>query len=157
MVYLDTGCLVKLYYPEPDSDLVAARSSGQAIVYTPLHALELTTALELKVFRKEATIGQAHAALGLLEEDLSAGKLVAVNTALLDSLDAAVQLARQHAARTGCRALDTAALRNGDEPRCHRVSFHRCAPTCLGSHRRTPRHRGLIPSPKSFWLSSHTR
>ena len=73
MVYLDTGCLVKLYYPEPDSDLVAARSSGQAIVYTPLHALELTTALELKVFRKEATIGQAHAALGLVEEDLSAG------------------------------------------------------------------------------------
>ncbi len=101
MVYLDTGCLVKLYYPEPDSDLVAARSSGQVIVYTPLHALELTTALELKVFRKEATIGQARAALGLVEEDLSAGKLVAVNTALLDSLDAAVQLARQHAARTG--------------------------------------------------------
>jgi predicted nucleic acid-binding protein len=107
VVYLDTGCLVKLYYPEPDSDLVAARSSGQAIVYTPLHTLELTTALELKVFRKEATIGQAHAALGLVEEDLSAGKLVAVNTALLDSLDAAVQLARQHASRTGCRALDT--------------------------------------------------
>jgi hypothetical protein len=23
VVYLDTGCLFKLYYPEPDSDLVA--------------------------------------------------------------------------------------------------------------------------------------
>lgn len=51
MVYLDTGCLIKLYYPEPDSDLVATRSSGQAIVYTLLHALELTTAFELKVLR----------------------------------------------------------------------------------------------------------
>ncbi len=44
MVYLDTGCLVKLYYPEPDSDLVIGRVAGQEIVYTPLHALELTTA-----------------------------------------------------------------------------------------------------------------
>jgi predicted nucleic acid-binding protein len=42
-----------------------------------------------------------------VEEDLSAGKLVAVNAPLLDSLDAAVQLARQHAALTGCLALDT--------------------------------------------------
>jgi predicted nucleic acid-binding protein len=107
VIYLDTGCLVTLYYPEPDSDLVATRSSGQAIVYTPLHALELTTAFELKVFRKEATPEQVHAALGLVEEDLSAGKLVSVNAPLLDSLDTAVQLAQQHGALTGCRALDT--------------------------------------------------
>ena len=31
MIYLDTGCLVKLYYPEPDSHLVAARVVGKGI------------------------------------------------------------------------------------------------------------------------------
>lgn len=107
MVYLDTGCLVKLYYPEPDSDLVAARTSGEPIAYTPLHGLELTTAFKLKVFRKEATMDQATNALGLVGEDISAGKLVLINAPALDSLIAATQLAAKHAAETGCRALDT--------------------------------------------------
>ena len=107
MVYLDTGCLVKLYYPEPDSDLVAACASGQAIIYTPLHALELTTAFELKVFRQEATAEQAKAALNLVQEDIDGGKLVEVDAPMLNSLNEATQIARQHAAKTGCRALDT--------------------------------------------------
>lgn len=46
MVYLDTGCLVKLYYPEPDSALVIDRVAGQEIVYTPLHD-SLNAAAEL--------------------------------------------------------------------------------------------------------------
>jgi len=29
MIYLDTGCLVKLYYPEPDSASVAAAVFGK--------------------------------------------------------------------------------------------------------------------------------
>ena len=107
MVYLDTGCLVKLYYPEPDSDLVISRVSGQEIVYTPLHALELTTALELKRFRREATPEQVAGSLTLVQEDISSGKLVAIDAPALDSLNAAAELARVHAAETGCRALDT--------------------------------------------------
>ena len=106
MVYLDTGCLVKLYYPEPDSGVVADRISGDAIVYTPLHALELTAALKLKVFREEATAEQAEDALALVREDVSSGKLVAVNAHVLDAINEAVHLARQHAAATGCRTLD---------------------------------------------------
>lgn len=107
MVYLDTGCLVKLYYPEPDSDLVAARAAGQTIAYTSLHALELATAFELKVFRKEANKEQADAALDAVQEDVAAGKLAAVDVALLDSFNKAVRLAREHGAIIGCRALDT--------------------------------------------------
>ena len=53
MVYLDTGCLVKLYYPEEDSEVVASKSAGLPIVFTPLHNLELTSAMRLKVFRQE--------------------------------------------------------------------------------------------------------
>jgi len=107
VVYLDTGCLVKLYYPEPDSDLVIRRVFRQEIVYTPLHALELTTALELKRFRGEATPEQVAGSLTLVQEDISSGKLVAIDAPALDSLNAAAELARVHAAGTGCRALDT--------------------------------------------------
>ena len=107
MVYLDTGCLVKLYYPEPDSDLVIGQVSGEEIVYTPLHALELTTALELKRFRGEATLEQVAGSLTLVQEDISSGKLVVIDAPALDSLNTATDLARAHAAETGCRALDT--------------------------------------------------
>jgi predicted nucleic acid-binding protein len=106
VVYLDTGCLVKLYYPEPDSGLVIDRVAGQEIVYTPLHALELTTALELKRFRQEATLEQVASSLALVQEDVSSGKLVVIDAPALDSLNAATGLARMHAAETGCRALD---------------------------------------------------
>ena len=40
MTYLDTGCFVKLYYPEADSAQVIAHIQGRPICYTPLHELE---------------------------------------------------------------------------------------------------------------------
>ena len=36
MTYLDTGCFVKLYYPEADSAQVIAHIQGKSICYTPL-------------------------------------------------------------------------------------------------------------------------
>ena len=45
MIYLDTGCLVKLYYPEPDSAKVVARVAARPIWFTPLHELEFANAL----------------------------------------------------------------------------------------------------------------
>ena len=75
MLYLDTGGLVKLYYPEAESPSVAAAVAGEAIGFTALHALELTTALQAKVFRGEATPEQASAAHAAVEEDLASGKL----------------------------------------------------------------------------------
>ena len=62
MVYLDTGCLVKLYYPERESAAVAAAVVGERIVFTALHELEMVTAMHLKVFRGEATSEQIVAA-----------------------------------------------------------------------------------------------
>lgn len=76
MVYLDTGCLVKLYYPERESAAVAAAVVGERIVFTALHELEMVTAMHLKVFRGEATSQQIVAATDLVQEDLVAGKLV---------------------------------------------------------------------------------
>ena len=39
MLYLDTGCLVKLYYPEAESPSVAEAVAGEEIGFTALHAL----------------------------------------------------------------------------------------------------------------------
>ena len=76
MVYLDTGCLVKLYYPERDSSAVVRASAGEQIAFTALHELEMVTAMQLKVFRGEAKSEQVVAAMGLVQEDLVTGKLV---------------------------------------------------------------------------------
>jgi hypothetical protein len=62
MIYLDTGCFVKLYYPESDSAKVIAHIQGKPVCYLPLHELEFVNALQLKVFFKSATTSQATAA-----------------------------------------------------------------------------------------------
>ena len=87
MLYLDTGCLVKLYYPEANSASVVAAVAGEAIALTELHALELTTALQAKVFRGEATPEQAQAAHAAVEEDLASGKLVRMELRLGGGLE----------------------------------------------------------------------
>ncbi len=107
MVYLDTGCLVKLYYPERESAAVAAAVVGERIVFTALHELEMVTAMNLKVFRREATSEQIVAATDLVQGDLAAGKLVEPPTDWRSTFREAVRLAQTHAAMTGCRSLDT--------------------------------------------------
>jgi predicted nucleic acid-binding protein len=107
MVYLDTGCLVKLYYPEEDSEVVASKTAGLPIVFTPLHNLELTSAMRLKIFRQEATGDQVLATLRSVSEDLAAGKLIAIDNVNSTTIHVAVGLANQHSSATGSRSLDT--------------------------------------------------
>ena len=117
MVYLDTGCLVKLYYPERDSSAVARAVAGEQIAFTALHELEMVTAMQLKVFRGEAKSEQVVettpdrmkpvAAIGLVKEDLVAGKLVDPPTDWRSTFGEATRLAQSHAAVVGCRSLDT--------------------------------------------------
>jgi predicted nucleic acid-binding protein len=49
MNYLDTGCLVKLYYPKPESASVAAAVFGKVFIFSSLHDIELTDARQLAV------------------------------------------------------------------------------------------------------------
>jgi predicted nucleic acid-binding protein len=106
VIYLDTGCLLKLYYPEPESEAVANLVLEQAIVLLALHELELSNALELKLFRKEAKLGQVRAVHEFIEADLRSGKLhrpaLVWDTVLQDSK----ALARGHTRKIGCRSLD---------------------------------------------------
>ena len=106
MTYLDTGCLVKLYYPEPDSAKLVALVQGKSICYTPLHELEFLNALQLKMFFKSATAAQVAAARALVEADLKSGVLVSQLGDWKDILAEAVKLAGQHTGTIGCRSLD---------------------------------------------------
>ena len=106
MIYLDTGCFVKLYYPEADSAQVIARIHGQPVGCTPLHELEFTNALQLKIFFNHATRQQAAAAQALVKMDLKSGALVATSGDWPNIFHEAMKLAEQHTRTVGCRSLD---------------------------------------------------
>jgi predicted nucleic acid-binding protein len=106
MIYLDTGCLLKLYYPEPDSPNVAALVSGQTIAFVALHELELNNALELKLFRKEATPAQVRATHTLVERDARTGLLHRPAVSWDEVLRDASSMARSYTRMLGCRSLD---------------------------------------------------
>ena len=106
MIYLDTGCLVKLYYPEPESAAVVRRVAGRPVIYTPLHELELANALNQKRFHQQATERQVTAALALIQADLASGVLVAPASVWQMHFQSAVQLSMSHTPTIGCRSLD---------------------------------------------------
>ena len=106
MTYLDTGCFVKLYYPETDSAQVIALIQGKPICHTPLHELEFVNALQLKVFLKNAIPQQVAAARALVEADLKSGVLASAGGDWPNIFREAVKLAEQHTGTVGCRSLD---------------------------------------------------
>ena len=106
MIYLDTGCLLKLYYPEPESARVAALVSGETMAFVALHELEVANALELKLFRKEATAKQVHATHAMIDTDARGGVLHRPTVPWDDVLRDATSLAKAHTRVLGCRSLD---------------------------------------------------
>jgi hypothetical protein len=106
VIYLDTGCFVKLYYPEPDTAKVVVLVQGKPLCHTPLYELEFVNALQLKIFLKSATAAQVTAARALVEADLKAGVLVSPAGDWKDIFAEAVKLAEQHTGTIGCRSLD---------------------------------------------------
>ncbi len=106
MTYLDTGCLVKLYYPEPDSPQIIKLIQGKALSYTKFHELEFVNALQLKVFHQSATSVQVAAARALIQADLKTGVLVSPRNDWEDVFSEAVKLAEQYTPDIGCRSLD---------------------------------------------------
>ena len=106
MTYLDTGCLLKLYYPEVNSADVVRVIAGKTVAFTALHDLEIVAALQLKRFRGEATQEQAEAATSQVQADLASGKLVGLPVRWPAVWRRAAELAQVHSAKTGCRSLD---------------------------------------------------
>ncbi len=106
MTHLDTGCFVKLYYPETDSAQVIALIQGRKICHTPLHELEFVNALQLKVFLQNATPQHVAAARALVEADLKSGVLASAGGDWPNIFREAVNLAEQHTGTVGYRSLD---------------------------------------------------
>jgi predicted nucleic acid-binding protein len=106
VTYLDTGCFVKLYYPEADSAQVIAKIRGKSICCTPFHELEFVNALQLKIFFQNATPQQVTAARALVEADLKSGVLTSPSGDWPNLFREAVKLAEQHTGAIGCRSMD---------------------------------------------------
>src|SRR4029078_4635814 len=67
---------------------------------------ELSNALELKLFRREARPTQIRATATLVDDDARAGVTHRPTVVWDDALREARDLARAHARTTGCRSLD---------------------------------------------------
>jgi len=106
MIYLDTGCLLKLYYPEPESARVVRLVGSSSLAFIALHELELANALELKLFRREARASQVAATQAMVQQDVGAGTLYRLPIAWEDVWVEAQALARAHTRSLGCRSLD---------------------------------------------------
>ena len=106
-LYLDSGVLVKLYVPEPESARVQTlvRTSGR-VAFTLLHNLELRNGIQAKARRGEITLAEAHTSLRLIEADLSAGRLVDPNPVWEDVFHRATALSDRFSHNLACRALD---------------------------------------------------
>ncbi len=105
--YCDTSFLVSLYTPDANSVPAAhqfSRTRG-ALLISPLCELELTNALQLRLFRKELTAGEVTAAEAAYRSDLAAG-LYSSHPVSAAVFEKACQLSRKHSSRLGCRSLD---------------------------------------------------
>jgi predicted nucleic acid-binding protein len=72
---------------------------------SPLVELELTNALQLRVFRKELTKGEATAAYALIQNDLATG-VYSVQPVSATVFDAAKRISLKYTAGIGSRSLD---------------------------------------------------
>lgn len=109
MRYFDSGVLLKLYLPEPNSvqavALVQAVSSSP--VLTPLHVLEMRSAIRQKQGRNEVTDAECQALLADFDQDIASGFYVRVTPAWDNIFAHAETLSSQHTVSTHCRTLDT--------------------------------------------------
>jgi predicted nucleic acid-binding protein len=105
--YCDTSFLFSLYAPDANSAAAARQCSGarEAMLITPLCELELTNALELRLFRKELTSAEVAAAGEAFRSDLAAG-LYSSHPVSAAVFEKACRLSREHTRRLGCRSLD---------------------------------------------------
>ena len=107
LAYADTSFLISLYTLDANSLLAAAqmRQANTIFLLTPFGEVELTNALELRLFRKELDPAQTRAAYVTFQNDVANGVFS------LKPVPAAVytrgkQLARKHTSGLGVRTLD---------------------------------------------------
>ena len=107
MIYADTSFLVSLYTPDSNSARAARemKSAALPILITQLGEVELTNALELRVFRRELSRTEANAAYAAFQRDIESGVFF-VRSLATAVFERAKQVARGRTARLGVRTLD---------------------------------------------------
>ncbi|MBI3667308.1 MAG: type II toxin-antitoxin system VapC family toxin [Acidobacteria bacterium] len=105
--YADTSFLISLYTPDANSARAAAQMSRGSTVFlvTPFGEVEITNALELRVFRKEIRRVEAEAAYHAFQGDIRS-EVLSLRPLPSAVYEKARQLARKHTAALGVRTLD---------------------------------------------------
>ncbi len=107
-IYADTSFLVPVYSPEEDSLRVLRwfQKSRAGLPFTPLHRLELRTALRLRVFRGEITVDQRSEAFRELNSDLLDNILVHTPIVWTEAFRLSEELATSYVETLGVRSMD---------------------------------------------------
>ena len=107
-LYIDTSVLVKLYYPEPDSERLEnwLVDSPVEILFTPLHNLEMTNAFALKAHRGEITMEDYRAWQRHIYEDKKTGILKSVSPDYTEILLESAKVTDKLSKKAGARSLD---------------------------------------------------
>jgi predicted nucleic acid-binding protein len=107
-VYADSSFLVSCCLIDANTLQAKAYLDGHDTPppFTALHELEVRNALRLGVFRGVLREEQAKAAIGNLDSDLRAGRLVRTTMKWPVVFRLASRLSEQHALTTGTRSLD---------------------------------------------------
>jgi predicted nucleic acid-binding protein len=106
-VYADTSFLVSLYCLDVHSARATqdVRRFAPELVLTPLTELELTNALELRIFRKEATEAEIRAAQIELQRHIRGG-FFSIVAMPVTAHELARRIALRQSATTGARTVD---------------------------------------------------
>lgn len=107
IAYADSGFLVSLYASDSNSQLATSlvASSKPVFVLTPLLEFEFTNALQLLVFRKQATRAECKAVFEQFSLDRRAGAFRAT-VITSEAWEKASQFSEMHTATLGTRTLD---------------------------------------------------
>lgn len=105
--YVDTSFLVCLFLPDVHSPQAHRHMATLPRVWlTPLHRAEVAHALLQQVFQRRVSAAEADRAYDDFQSDRRAGLWLEAPVPKA-AFDLAVELARRHVARLGCRTLDT--------------------------------------------------
>jgi predicted nucleic acid-binding protein len=104
--YCDASFLVSLYAPDANSVRAANEAKhASGLILSSLCELEVTNALQLRVFRKELNSREAGEALQALQNDVISG-VFTVEPISPAVFERAKQLSKKHSSVLGTRSLD---------------------------------------------------
>jgi len=106
-VYADPSFIVSLYYLDVHSAEAERRfrQSSPTVVLTSLAELEVVNALQLRVFRKEASASQIRTAKGQFANDIRAG-VFATAAVPAEAYELAQNISTKRSATLGTRTVD---------------------------------------------------